>query len=255
MPFFLASRLIFLGCRAVLKKGPFDTKCGAQPPKLETIFWARNRALIEFSYTDFNKGVFFEGPFSGLAFRVRGAAQPRRVHGQDFLVGNDFCARLLYGMFSTFLYGLCSSWHPNRVLFAIIIFSNDCHKVLLFVADVEASSQMPCRPWRIGWRSAALQRHANSRLRIEVPGDMYRRIVSILIGSSIRAVIKATGRLWEELSMASKNSWRQLAELFKHREVQKCAQEFLPSYDRNRNRTFRARQALGAQEKVLRKRC
>ena len=61
------------------------------------------------------------------------------------------------------------TWHPNRVLFAIIIFSNDCHKVLLFVADVEASSQMPCRPWRIGWRSAALQRHANSRLRIEVP--------------------------------------------------------------------------------------
>ena len=57
--FRLASRLIFLGCRAALKKGPSDTKCGAQPPKLETIFWARNRALIELPYTDFNKGVFF----------------------------------------------------------------------------------------------------------------------------------------------------------------------------------------------------
>ena len=113
--FFLASRLIFVGCRAVLKKGPFDTKCGAQPPKLETIFWARNRALIEFSYTDFNKGVLFEGPLSELAFRVRGAAQPRRVHGQDFLVGNYFCARLLYGMFSTFL-----------SIFLIAMSSNSC---------------------------------------------------------------------------------------------------------------------------------
>ena len=82
----LAFRLIYLGCRAALFLGPFETKCGAQGPKIGTIFWARNGVLIELSYKDFNKGVFFEGPFSGLGFRVRRACLSRRVRGHDFLV-------------------------------------------------------------------------------------------------------------------------------------------------------------------------
>ena len=74
--------------------------------------------------------------------------------------------------------------------------------------------------------------------------DMYRRMVSILTGSPIRAVVKDTGLLWEGLSIASRNSWAQLAELIKRPEVESCAAELLPNFERNRVRTLKVRKQL-----------
>ena len=138
------------------------------------------------------------------------------------------------------------TWHPNKVLFAIIN--------LLFQ---RLSQSCPPRRRCRGKQSDPLQVLANWVAKRGVAPshnfgasnrgagrDMYHRIVSIVTGKSVRAVIKATRPVWQELSMASRNSWGQLASLLKMTEVQKCAQEFLPRSDKNRNRTLRDREAV-----------
>ena len=73
--------------------------------------------------------------------------------------------------------------------------------------------------------------------------DIYRRIVSILTGTPVRDVAQATQRLWEELSIGSKNTWAQLAELFKLGEVQGCVQELSPDPSSARRRVSEVRRS------------
>ena len=141
---------------------------------------------------------------------------------------------------------LILTWHPNRVFFAIIQVLHQRLTQSLPVRRRCRGKQSDPMETLQNWMAARFvttSRKVSARHR-GAGRDMYRRILSILTGSSIRAVVKATGRLWEELGIENKNSWGQLAELVKRREVQNCAQEFLAgSSSANRLRTLQARQA------------
>ena len=138
------------------------------------------------------------------------------------------------------------TWHPNRVLFAII--------TLLFQRLSQNSpTRRRCRgkqsdplltlaSWVTNRGFAASQKFLTAHRG--AGRDMYRRIVSVLTATSNRSVARATRHLWQEISIESKNSWGQLATLFKHTEVQRCAPEFLPKADRHRNRTLSDRRAV-----------
>ena len=76
--------------------------------------------------------------------------------------------------------------------------------------------------------------------------DIYHRVVSILTGSSIRAVKQATRSFWENLGSHGKDSWAQLHELFKLSDVQPCAQEFLPDWSLKRRHVSDERRTRAA---------
>ena len=167
----MASRLIYVDCGTALSKGSFETKCESQGPKIGTIFWARNGDLIKLSYRDFNKVVFLKGPFSGLCFRVRWACLPPRVRGHDSRVENDYCARVLYGMFQTFFHGLVSSYSEVRqscfsTLHMLPCAGHDITECVHAVAYVCASARVCTHACKLACTSMSPCIHAIVHLRV-----------------------------------------------------------------------------------------
>ena len=118
MPSSFGLQIDFLGCRAGHKNrvtGAQNRGTGAQNRDhfLGTKWGPNFGPRIQISI----KGVFFEGPFSGLGFRVRRASLSRRVRGHDFWLKNDHCARLLYVIISAFMYGSFSRYREVRQSF------------------------------------------------------------------------------------------------------------------------------------------
>ena len=135
------------------------------------------------------------------------------------------------------------TWHPRRVFWAIVylLFQrlSQTYPVRRRCRGKQSVSMETIRNWMATGEDAVSGRFLASDRGSG--RDMYRRMVSILTGSPIRAVIKDTGRLWEELGIEGKNSWAQLAELIKRPKVQDCAADLLPSAERKRHRVIKAR--------------
>ena len=149
------------------------------------------------------------------------------------------------------------TWHPNRVFFAIIYVLHQrlspSHCARRRVRGKQSDTMhtlknwMATRDFRASGKFPARHRGAGR--------DMYRRIVSGLTGNTIRAVVKATGSLWEELGIDSKNSWGQLAALVKRREVENCARDLLLSKSDHEHRIRPAGLVPVQQEEPKKKEC
>ena len=136
------------------------------------------------------------------------------------------------------------TWHPNRVLSAVI-------DVIYHRLSQVSSSRRRCRGKQSDFRkilqhwmaTRQVTASGNFRFAHRMAGrDLYRRILAILTGKSSRELKSITGPSWAALSVGNRNSWAQMAELLKHREVHKCAREFWPDQSKNRMLTHQARQ-------------
>ena len=123
------------------------------------------------------------------------------------------------------------TWHPNRLYFAVTHLL--CQRL---------SRERPCKrrmrgktkePLRILQDRSSpggptFQTKFSARQRI-YGRDFWTRVICVLTRRSVREVRQSTQHLWETLSNGGKDSWAQLAELFKLAEVQRCGREFLPA--------------------------
>ena len=135
------------------------------------------------------------------------------------------------------------TWHPNRLYFAVTHLL--CQRLARERVSKRRKRGKTKEPLRVlKDRSSpggpTFQTKFSARQRI-YGRDFFTRVICVLTGSSVRQVRQGTQHLWEALSNGGKDSWAQLAELFKLEEVQRCGQEFLPASVPRRQKVSDAR--------------